>query len=261
MKKEKSIMEKIAEANKTVTEGVDGKDVKHWVTIYIMGESHKVPAVLTIMQAMEYVGYRFIRSCGCRAGFCGACSTVYRKEGEYKLRVAMACQTRVEDGMYLVQVPFIPAEKAIYDIDKEKYDTATLFKYYPEVVRCVSCNTCTKSCPQDLEVMDYVQAAIKGDFAAVAEGSFECIQCGLCAMRCPAEIVQYHLAQLARRMYGMYGSPEEENVKKRVEEIKKGEYNKEFEKVMNLSSTELNNLYAEQQRTREVCILLLSYIQ
>ncbi|MCD6472069.1 4Fe-4S dicluster domain-containing protein [Candidatus Aerophobetes bacterium] len=245
-------MEKIAEANKAVTKGVDEKEVEHWVTIYIMGKEYKVPAALTIMQAMEYAGYKFIRSCGCRAGFCGACSTVYRKKGEYKLRTAMACQTRVEDGMYLVQIPFAPAEKAIYDINKEQYDISVFFKYYPEITRCVSCNTCTKSCPQDLEVMDYVQAAIKGDFAAVAEGSFECIQCGLCAIRCPADIVQYHLAQLARRMYGRYGSPEEKNVKKRVEEIKKGKFDKEFDRVMSLSSDELKNLYTEQQRTREV---------
>lgn len=252
MKKEKSIMEKIAEANKTVTKGMDEKEVKHWVTIYIMGKPCRVPAALTIMQAMEYAGYKFIRSCGCRAGFCGACSTVYREKGEYKLQTAMACQTRVESGMYLVQIPFAPAEKAIYDINEEEYDISVFFKYYPEVARCVSCNTCTKSCPQDLEVMDYVQAALKGDFAQVAEGSFECIQCGLCAIRCPADIVQYHLAQLARRMHGRYGSPEEKNVEKRVEEIKKGKYDKEFDRVMSLSSTELKNLYTEQQRIREI---------
>jgi len=217
-----------------------------------MGKAYKVPADLTIMQAMEYAGYKFIRSCGCRAGFCGACSTVYRKKGEYKLRAAMACQTRVEDGMYLVQIPFTPAEKAIYDITKEEYDPSVLVKCYPEIMRCLACNTCTKSCPQDLQVMDYVQAAIRGDFAQVAELSFDCIQCGLCAMRCPAEIVQYHIAQLARRMYGRYGLPEEKNLEKRVEEIKEGKYNKEFERIMSLSSDELKNLYTEMQRKREV---------
>lgn len=250
--KEKSIMEKIAEANKPVIKGIDEKDVKHWVTIYVMGKQYKVPTALTIMQAMEYAGYKFIRSCGCRAGFCGACSTVYRKKGEYKLRAAMACQTRVEDGMYLVQIPFTPAEKAIYDVTKQEYDPSVLTKYYPEIMRCLSCNTCTKSCPQDLEVMDYVQAAIRGDFAQVAEESFDCIQCGLCAMRCPAEIVQYHLAQLARRIQGRYGFPEEKNLKKRVKEIKEGKYNKEFERVINLSDSEIRNLYTEMQTKREV---------
>jgi len=41
------------------------------VEVFIMGKSYRVPAGLTIMKAIEYAGYKFIRSCGCRAGFCG----------------------------------------------------------------------------------------------------------------------------------------------------------------------------------------------
>lgn len=252
MEKEKDIMEEIKRQSRAVVKGVDEEKIEHWVTIYIMGKPYRVPAALTIMQAMEYAGYRFIRSCGCRAGFCGACSTLYRKKGDYKLKAAMACQTQVEDGMYLVQIPFAPAEKALYDINKESYTPSVLVKYYPEIMRCVACNTCTKSCPQELEVMDYIQAAIKGDIAQVAELSFDCIQCGLCAIRCPAEIVHYHVAQLARRIYGKYGRPEEKNLKKRVEEIEEGKFNQEFEKIMALNIDELKKLYVELQQKREV---------
>jgi Fe-S oxidoreductase len=204
------------------------------------------------MQAIEYAGYRLMRSCGCRAGFCGACSTVFRRSGEYKLQTAMACQTRVEDGMFLVQIPFSPAVKPLYDIRSEKYEPSVLMKHFPEIARCVSCNTCTKSCPQDLEVMDYVQAALRGDFKAVSEGSFECIQCGLCAIRCPAEIVQYHMAQFARRLYGRNGTPLEKNLEKRIEEITQGLFDGEFERVMGLEEKALREIYTEQQRSREV---------
>ena len=248
----KDIMEKIAESNKSVTTGIDERDIEHWVKIYVMGKEYRVPAVLTVMQAMEYAGYRFIRSCGCRAGFCGACSTVYRTKDDYKLKTAMACQTRVEDGMYLVQIPFSPAEKAFYDIESEEYGANVFLKWYPEIARCLSCNTCTKACPQDIEVMDYVQAALRGDFEKVAEISFDCIQCGLCAIRCPAEIVQYYVGQLGRRMYGRYGLPREENVEKRVKEIQENKYDEEFEKTMSLKNEELRSVYTEHQRTREV---------
>ncbi|MBN2198618.1 MAG: (2Fe-2S)-binding protein [Candidatus Aminicenantes bacterium] len=241
-------MDRIAESNKAVTTGVDEKDIKSWVTIYVMGKAYKVPAGLTIMQAMEFAGYRFIRSCGCRAGFCGACGTIYRKIGDYKLHAVMACQTRVEDGMYLVQIPFAPAYKATYDIQKEKYEVGTLFKYYPELARCVSCNTCTKSCPQGLEVMDYIQDAIKGDFEKVAHESFDCIQCGLCAVRCPAELVHYNIAQLARRMFGYHGNKEPELLTARLEEIEKGKYKKDWEKLLKASIEELKKLYAERVR-------------
>jgi len=251
MKNNKSIMDRIAEANKSVTTGIDEKDIEHWVEIHVMGKAYRVPAGLTIMQAMEFAGYRFIRSAGCRAGFCGACATIYRKVGDYKLHAVMACQTRVEDGMFLVQIPFAPADKAIYDINKEEYRVNVLYKHYPTLARCVACNTCTKSCPQGLEVMDYIQNAIRGDFRAVADESFDCIQCGLCAVRCPAELVQYHIAQLARRMYGRYDCPEPLHLKTRLKEIDKGKYKNDWNNLLKASTKELEQLYAQREREQD----------
>ena len=42
------------------------------VNVYFYGKKYSVPADLTIMAAMEYAGYRLVRGCGCRHGFCGA---------------------------------------------------------------------------------------------------------------------------------------------------------------------------------------------
>ena len=198
------------------------------VKIYVMGKEYEVPEGLTIMKAMEYAGYRYIRGAGCRAGFCGACATVYRKEGEYKLQADLACQTTVEDGMYLVQLPFTPANKAIYDIEKLKADDKALVNLYPEIARCVSCNTCTKACPQELEVMDYIQTALRGDIQKTADLSFDCIQCGLCAMRCPAEIAHYHVGQLARRLAGKYIASTASDLAQRQKEIEQGLFDKDL---------------------------------
>ena len=41
----------------------------------------------------------------------GACGTVYRKPGDYHIRVGLACQTVVEPDMYLTQIPFFPANR------------------------------------------------------------------------------------------------------------------------------------------------------
>ena len=60
------------------------------IRIFIMGEAKEVPAALTIMKAIEYAGYKLTRGAGCRAGFCGACATVYRKEGDYRIYTALA---------------------------------------------------------------------------------------------------------------------------------------------------------------------------
>jgi len=215
--------------------------------VFIMGKSYQVPTGLTIMKAIEYAGYRFIRSCGCRAGFCGACSTVYRLENEQKLGFDLACQKLVEDKMYLVQLPFVPAAKAEYDIDKLKPVESTLLTIYPEIARCVSCNTCTKSCPQDIETMKYIQMAVRGDIAKCAEISFDCIQCGLCAMRCPADIKHYHVSQLARRLRGKYIDKRSKDLAKRLNEIENRKYDKEIEKLMKKSKQEVVKIYSSRK--------------
>lgn len=84
---------------------------KQMVDVFILGKKYSVPSTLTIMDAMEYAGYQLIRGCGCRSGFCGACATIYRTKGENKLKVVLACQSQVEDGMYLTQIPFFPGKK------------------------------------------------------------------------------------------------------------------------------------------------------
>jgi hypothetical protein len=73
------------------------------IEIYVMGKKYRVPDSLTIMKALEYAGYKYLRGCGCRGGFCGACATVYRLPGDYKLHVALACQEVVQDVAILAR--------------------------------------------------------------------------------------------------------------------------------------------------------------
>ncbi len=85
------------------------KEVKEkLITVFIMGKGYKVPAEATIMGAIEYAGYQIKRGAGCREGFCGACATVYRMPGDYKIYTGLACTTLVEEGMWLTQMPAIP---------------------------------------------------------------------------------------------------------------------------------------------------------
>jgi len=224
-----------------------GEQKEGEVEVFIMGKSYKVPAGLTIMKALEFAGYRYTRGCGCRAGFCGACSTIYRLEDEQKLGFDLACQKVVEDKMYLVQLPFVPAAKAEYDIEKIKPKDSILLEIYPEIARCVSCNTCTKSCPQDIEVMKYIQCAVRGDIEKCAEISFDCIQCGLCAMRCPADIKHYHVSQLARRLRGKYIDKKSGYLKKRINEIEKKKYDSEINDLIKMDKKTIENLYSERE--------------
>jgi len=213
------------------------------IPISIMGKAYEVPADATIMGAIEYAGHQIVRGAGCREGYCGACATIYRLPGDYKIRTGLACMTMVEEGMTLTQVPYVPAEKSIYDIEKLKPNVTAIQEMYPSVFRCVACGTCTKSCPQGLQVMDYVQAAKRGDIAAVMDLSFDCVVCGLCMLRCPAEITQPLVGIMAKRLYGRYLRPDSPELAERVKAVEDGAYDTEYTKLMSMSRDALSKLY------------------
>jgi heterodisulfide reductase subunit C len=213
------------------------------IPIHIMGKQYNVPNSLTIMGALEYAGYKLIRGVGCRAAFCGACSTVYRIDKDPKLYIGLACGTLVQPGMHLTQIPFYPADRADYRLEELEPTFATLVELYPQVLKCLGCGTCTKSCPQDLQVKDYMAAAMRGDIAKVADLSFDCIMCGMCVSRCPAEEAQPNIAILARRLYGRYIAPGAKHLAERVMEIEAGAFDDDLAEIKAMPEAELRQRY------------------
>lgn len=218
------------------------------IPIFVMGKQYDVPETLTIMKAMEFAGFKFLRGAGCRGGICGACPTVYRKAGDYKLYYGLACQTVVEANMYLAQIPFFPANRARFDFEAIEGTAETIHALYPELFRCVACNQCTKACPMDVDVLGYISALKQGNIEQAARISFDCIQCGLCASRCMGEIPQYHAAQLARRIFARYIQPQAEHLKKRVQDIEASKYDKMLTDLNAMDKEELEKLYVERER-------------
>ncbi|MEW6073839.1 MAG: 4Fe-4S dicluster domain-containing protein [Planctomycetota bacterium] len=217
------------------------------IPVYVMGKRYLVPAALTIMKAIEYAGHQFIRGCGCRGGVCGACSTVYRKKGDYKIRSGLACQTVVEPDMHLAQIPFYPALRTPYDYAATEPTGSAIAQLYPELFRCVACNACTKICPMDVQVMDYIAFLKRGDLRAATAASFDCIQCGLCASRCLAEIPQYHIAQAARRLYGGKLAPPAAHLATMVSHVAAGRFGATLGELGGMTADQLRELYVARQ--------------
>ena len=211
--------------------------MENMVNVYLFGKKYQVPAGLTIMTAMEYAGYELVRGCGCRNGFCGACATIYRIKGESALHGCLACQTEVQEGMYVATLPFFPLEKKVYDIEEIK------MQLYPEIYSCIGCNACTKACTQELNVMQYIAYAQRGEYEKCAEESFDCVMCGVCSSRCPAGISHPQVAMLARRLNGKYIAPECGHLADRVKEIDEGAFNELIESLMQKPIEEMKELY------------------
>lgn len=222
--------------------------MEQMVNVFIMGKQYKVPASLTIMKAFEYAGYTLIRGCGCRNGFCGACATVYRIKGDRELKVCLACSTKVEEGMYLTQLPFYPLIKELYNIEEVKPTEQVMMQLYPEIYACIGCNSCTNSCTQELNVMQYIAYAQRGEYDKCAEESFDCVMCGCCSSRCPAGISHPQVAMLARRLNGKYIEPACGHLQDRVTEIKEGKCEEATRAMMALDDAAIREKY----NTREI---------
>ena len=221
--------------------------MENMVNVFLFGKRYQVPESLTIMKAMEYAGYQLVRGCGCRNGFCGACATIYRIKGQQELKTCLACQQQVEEGMYVATLPFFPLVKQVYDINQIKPTQQIMMQLYPEIYSCIGCNACTKSCTQELNVMQYIAYAQRGEYEKAAEGSFDCVMCGVCSSRCPAGISHPQVALLTRRLTGKYLAPKTEHLINRVAEIDAGDCKAALEAIMNTPLEEQKNLYNHRE--------------
>jgi heterodisulfide reductase subunit C len=221
------------------------------INVYLFGKKYEVPAGLTIMTAMEYAGYELVRGCGCRNGFCGACATIYRIKGESELHGCLACQTEVQEGMYVATLPFFPLEKRTYNIEEIKPDQQIMMQLYPEIYACIGCNACTKACTQELNVMQYIAYAQRGEYDKCAEESFDCVMCGVCSSRCPAGISHPQVAMLARRLNGKYIAPECQHLSDRVNEVNEGIFNDKIAELMSKAVSNVDEL-KEMYNHREI---------
>ena len=214
------------------------------VTVEIEGKPFQVPAGITLMKALWYSGQEVIRGAGCLSGFCGACATYYRTKDDPKVKTCLACSMAVEDGMSFSFMPAFPARKAIYDIQSLKDPKQDIFELYPEAPLCRNCNACTEACPQTIDVREGVWRAVFGDFQAVSEMFMDCVMCGMCALVCIADISPNLVALYSSRAQGAHFTEKPEGLDKRIKEISDGDYQEDWDRVLQLSDEELQKTAA-----------------
>jgi formate hydrogenlyase subunit 6/NADH:ubiquinone oxidoreductase subunit I len=214
------------------------------IPVFYLGQRYEVPSGLTIMTAMEWLGYKYTHGCGCRGGACGACATMYRVAGDFRLRAGLACQTMVEPGMAFAQIPYYPRPVTKYAIDERITDpSSALLAFFPEIKKCVGCGACARACPQNLRPIDYVSAALMGRWQEAAELSFDCLMCGLCASRCTGELVPHQIAIFVRRVFAKLVRIKPRYLIDRNADIRAGKLQAEVKELGEKSIEELRRIY------------------
>ena len=143
------------------------------LTLTIDGHEVKASADSSIIQAYARSGNAITANVGCMGqGVCGSCRCMIRKEGEREVTTALACETKVEEGMQVSFLDyFIPEHIQYYDVgeigDGWNWldDTA---KAFPEAQNCRHCGGCNRACPKGLQVENGVAQVVSGDFGAAA---------------------------------------------------------------------------------------------
>jgi len=75
--------------------------------------------------------------------------------------------------------------------------------------------------------------------------------CGLCTSRCPAEICQYNIAILGRRLYAKYVAAKAEHLAFVAQEVEKGRYEQMVRQLMDTNEETLRDLYNQREMEPE----------
>jgi len=71
--------------------------------------------------------------------------------------------------------------------------------------------------------------------------------CGICTSRCPAELSQYNIAMLCRRLTGRHIWPKAPHLQEMVKKIESGRYQEPLKKLMSADLQTLRKLYVDRE--------------
>jgi ferredoxin len=207
------------------------------ITIELEGRKIKVPAGLTVIEALWDTGHEVKRGIGCLSGLCGACTVAYLEAGAQRVKFGLGCQTVVSEGMNVIMLPYFPSRIAQYDMAAMADPLQDLPEQYPELYSCNGCNACN-ICPEWIHVASVMKSAKAGEHSTVAERVKDCHLCGLCASRCPQSIAPQYVGLYIQRSCARQQSIPP-NLRNRLDEMTSFAEDKGFARVLTMTDDEL----------------------
>lgn len=209
------------------------------ITIELEGRRIRVPAGLTVIEALWDTGHDVKRGIGCLSGLCGACTVAYLEADAPRVKFGLGCQVVVAEGMNVIMLPYFPSRMARYDLAVMKNPLESLPEQYPELYACNDCKACNV-CPEWIHVANFVKSARDGEHAITADKVKDCHMCGLCASRCPKSIAPQYVGLYIQRACAR-GEAIPPNLAKRLHEMAAAAYDRELAEVMAMSDDELKD--------------------
>ncbi len=207
------------------------------VAIELEGRKIKVPAGLTVIEALWDTGHDVKRGVGCLSGLCGACTVAYLAKEGRKVKFGLGCQLIVEDGLNVIMLPYFPSRVAHYLLESMDNPLGQLPDIYAELYSCNDCKACN-ICPEWINVAGVMKAAREADYETATEHVMDCIMCGLCASRCPKGIAPQHVALFIQRALARE-RPFPPDLHRRLAEMKSPNHAAEWAEVEHLSDEDL----------------------
>ena len=235
-----------------MSENMEGEKKDKTVSVEIQGKTYQVPEGISILQAYWSIGEELIHGVGCLGGVCGACTVTFRFGSPPQARTGLACQIPVKEGMSFNLFPIEIQRKGKYQLGGFEHPGSELLRIYPETKRCVSCHACTNACPQEINVMDGVLNAIRGNLEPVSESFYNCVMCGLCAVVCDVGIKPHWVGLYSRRVMGQKNKGRDVRLQKRIQEIERRLFDPEWQRVQSLDEKELVE-YAARGEAKGSC--------
>lgn len=196
------------------------------VGISVDGLEIGVPPGSSIIEAAWHAGIPRVTGIGCLQGACGSCRIMVRRAGKPDVRMELACETVIEDGMQVNFLDYLDFHGhhsyQLADFANVWDVLAKLDEVFPEAKHCRHCGGCDSSCPRGIDVQNGVNLAVAGRIAEAGDLFETCIMCNLCTRACPEHIGPNHLGLLCRRLTSMqvHRPP---NLLHRLEQMRKGE--------------------------------------
>lgn len=200
------------------------------INLTINGIIVNAPLGHSVIQALWSSNIPKIKGVGCLDGVCGSCRIFVRKPSKSKPFTALACETRITEGMHAVFPPFVnytdqqkrQQEFQLSDIKKTS-DIQLRFQHlFPEVMDCRHCGGCTQSCPKGISVETGVDLASKRNFRAAGDIFDECVMCDFCISACPDHIAPNFVGLFSRRVTAVFQC-KPNNLQRRLAELAHGQ--------------------------------------